>query len=573
LSSRKISLGFLITALTVVIAITAAIVGGVGINGMNQLHLNTVTVYQQNVVPMNLLSDVRFHSMSYRSNVVLVEASRSAEERQKYLDAVNQDKQIVDKNLKDLESITVSSEDKAALQQFITAWNTYVDSAHVTMKYASANDNGAAKKNMFEDAGPKNKIANDLLEKMVQKELNKVTQASTVDAEGIYKRVSKLSIILVVIDLILSILIGVFLSRAIAKMMRTLVQTANKIAAGNLQELDKGLLRAWNKESVELLDAFYKMVQSLRITLKHVVDSAERLSRTAEDMRLGAEQSALAAEQVATSATQIATDAENQVREMQENENRMNNVTRELSLVDQQATQVNIASQRSGELALRGEKSLQQVVVQMGDIENQVGKLSGIIGNVNERSIEISQTVQMIDNIAQQTNLLALNAAIEAARAGENGRGFAVVAEEVRKLAEQVQISLVQISNRIQDMQIAAGSAQQGMQASVESVKRGSVALQEISKGFELIIEAVNESSELAGNITGSIKNVNNDGMEMLKGMQNVVKQAESTSSGTQTTAAAAQEQNASVEELYAASESVDNLAEQLKKQMENFSF
>lgn len=573
MSSRKISLGFLITALTVVIAITAAIVGGVGINGMNQLHLNTVTVYQQNVVPMNLLSDVRFHSMSYRSNVVLVEASRSAEERQKYLDAVNQDKQIVDKNLKDLESITVSSEDKAALQQFITAWNTYVDSAHVTMKYASANDNGAAKKNMFEDAGPKNKIANDLLEKMVQKELNKVTQASTVDAEGIYKRVSKLSIILVVIDLILSILIGVFLSRAIAKMMRTLVQTANKIAAGNLQELDKGLLRAWNKESVELLDAFYKMVQSLRITLKHVVDSAERLSRTAEDMRLGAEQSALAAEQVATSATQIATDAENQVREMQENENRMNNVTRELSLVDQQATQVNIASQRSGELALRGEKSLQQVVVQMGDIENQVGKLSGIIGNVNERSIEISQTVQMIDNIAQQTNLLALNAAIEAARAGENGRGFAVVAEEVRKLAEQVQISLVQISNRIQDMQIAAGSAQQGMQASVESVKRGSVALQEISKGFELIIEAVNESSELAGNITGSIKNVNNDGMEMLKGMQNVVKQAESTSSGTQTTAAAAQEQNASVEELYAASESVDNLAEQLKKQMENFSF
>lgn len=91
-----------------------------------------------------------------------------------------------------------------------------------------------------------------------------------------------------------------------------------------------------------------------------------------------------------------------------------------------------------------------------------------------ETASDMTNVVELIQDIASQINLLALNATIESARAGEAGRGFAVVANEVKNLAGQAASATDQISREIQGIQEVSSEVDDNfnaIQASLENVK------------------------------------------------------------------------------------------------------
>jgi methyl-accepting chemotaxis protein len=102
---------------------------------------------------------------------------------------------------------------------------------------------------------------------------------------------------------------------------------------------------------------------------------------------------------------------------------RINDITQRINDNAVKTGEVDTLTSQVKQDATRGVKEMQQMVEAMQGI--------------NSTSTEISQIIQVIENIAKQTNILALNAAVEAARAGQAGKGFEVVAEEVRVLANR----------------------------------------------------------------------------------------------------------------------------------------
>ncbi|MCI8525155.1 MAG: HAMP domain-containing protein [Oscillospiraceae bacterium] len=365
-----------------------------------------------------------------------------------------------------------------------------------------------------------------------------------------------ISLLVIGVSILASVVVALWLSSNIGRPMRACVERMQQLVQGNLRAPvpeTRG-----RDETAVLTRATAEMVAALNTIIGDIDELLTQMANLNFDVRsahreayVGGFQSILysmrtlknefsgtmrqidaAAGQVSAASGQVSTGAQTLSHGSME----------QASSVEQLAATVidiSASAQRTSQAAVEAGQLVDQAGTQLGVSVGHVGELNEAMEKIAKSSQEISKIIATIENIAFQTNILALNAAVEAARAGTAGKGFAVVADEVRDLASK--------------SDEAAKATKELIEGSIAVVAEGAQAVR-------LVTEALQRTSDIAGNVTGKMDQVVEAVETQTAALTQVRDGIDQISSVVQTNSATAQESAAASEELSAEAASLKEL-------------
>ncbi|WP_338571681.1 methyl-accepting chemotaxis protein [Pseudomonas canadensis] len=500
--STKLLLSFLLCAL-----ITFG-VGLLGIKGVVRLSSALELTFSNNLVSVSntaaTLNGLVAHNRGLYRLMDAANGNVAQQDRERVRQDIAQELKRSQSAYATYRATPLEDDERAAGDKLDQIWPTYVSSSERIMALLDGGQVDQARTQLNTTNNELFRQARELIRVMIESN-NRQIKEGAIAADELRASALTWMISGIVLAFMIAIIVGVLITRLITRPIAQAVESAQRIAKGDLTQ---AITTERTDEAGQLLMALSDMQGGLKGTLVEIANASDQLASAAEELSAVTDES-----------------SRGLIRQNDEIQQAATAVNQMTAAVDEVASNAVSTSQASRQATTEAEDGRQQVEQAVSGMRSMVGEINDSTQSVADLAgqvREIGKVIDVIRGIADQTNLLALNAAIEAARAGEQGRGFAVVADEVRALAHRTQTSTVDIEKMIGDVQTGADDAVAAMNKSLtwandtqtlaqnagEALQRITASVAKINERNLVIASASEEQAQVAREVDRNLLNI-----------------------------------------------------------------
>ncbi|MDR1351777.1 MAG: methyl-accepting chemotaxis protein [Treponema sp.] len=374
------------------------------------------------------------------------------------------------------------------------------------------------------------------------------------DVFAAVNRLTRITIIIVVIAIIIAGAITFIVAGSITKPIVSVALTLKDISEGE-GDLTKTIFVRGNDEIADLSIYFNKTLEKIKELIITIKNQAVALFDIGNELASNMTETAAAINEITANIQSIKGRVINQSASITETNATMEQITVNIDKlnghVENQTASVAKSSSAIEEMIANINSVTQTLSKNAESVRNlldasDVGRtgLQEVASDIQEIARESEGLLEInavMENIASQTNLLSMNAAIEAAHAGEAGKGFAVVADEIRKLAEssgeqsktigtvlkKIKESIDKITKSTDSVLGKFEAIDGGVKTVSEQTENIRNAMEEQSVGSQQILEVIGQLNAITQMVKGGSE-------EMLEGSKEVITEGKNLEMATQ---------------------------------------
>ncbi|MBW4085305.1 methyl-accepting chemotaxis protein [Paenibacillus sp. S150] len=387
----------------------------------------------------------------------------------------------------------------------------------------------------------------------------------------IYAKVNsaqRLATILIIGIILLVALLSLYLTRKAVKPLVAISGVMKRVADGHLSE--RVAVRSGD-EIGQMSESINNTVASLSGIVGTIDTTVLQVASAAEGLLEYANQSSNTSAEVAAVIQEVAHGMEEQFKGSEQSARATEEMAVGLQRIAESSASVSDQAETVSSEVESGYLEIQSTLAQMKVITASAGQTAELIQTLTQQSEQIGQIVDVISEIASQTGLLSLNASIEAARAGEHGRGFGVVANEVKKLAERTNTSVINIVDLIKQIQTSTMDAALSMEKSIAEIGDGMGKMKNVGASFDHIRSSIREVSMQIQDVSAINEEMSAGTEEITASVSDMLTIAKDSAENARAVSNASAEQMEIMKKVVTSAQSLNEMMSRLQAEIEKF--